>query len=197
MTNYIRKCLPVSYAWVSYWVRDKVAGKGQQQNYWTEAVQVTNTDDRPDLSSEGAPDIDKTVNVKQINIRSRDPDGARYQDGLTDWSSVVMWLWLWLWLLCVWERRGPCGVCRSAVCMADVVVFIGLRVKWVCPCIPWPRRKECYRGCLHVPWVHRLVCSVVCIGKCESFLLCSWCTLSGWIYFFHDVLYFSVTMCIV
>jgi hypothetical protein len=26
---------------------------------------VTNTDDRPDLSSEGAPDTDKTVNVKQ------------------------------------------------------------------------------------------------------------------------------------
>jgi hypothetical protein len=26
---------------------------------------VTNTDDRPDLSSEGALDIDKTVNVKQ------------------------------------------------------------------------------------------------------------------------------------
>jgi hypothetical protein len=40
-------------------VRDKVAGKGQQQNYWT------NTDDRLDLSSEGAPDIDKTVNVKR------------------------------------------------------------------------------------------------------------------------------------
>jgi hypothetical protein len=31
----------------------------------TEAVQVTNTNDRPDLSSEGAPDIDKTVTVKQ------------------------------------------------------------------------------------------------------------------------------------
>jgi hypothetical protein len=46
-------------------VRDKVAGKGQQQNYLSEAVQVTYTDDRPDLSSEGAPDIDKTVNVKQ------------------------------------------------------------------------------------------------------------------------------------
>jgi hypothetical protein len=46
-------------------VRDKVAGKGQQQKYWTEAVQVTNTDDRPDLSSEGAPDIDKKVNIKQ------------------------------------------------------------------------------------------------------------------------------------
>jgi hypothetical protein len=45
-------------------VRDQVTGKGQQQNYWTEVVQVTNTDDRPELSSEGAPDIDKTVNVK-------------------------------------------------------------------------------------------------------------------------------------
>jgi hypothetical protein len=29
------------------------------------AVQVTNTDDRPDFASEGAPDIDKTLNVKQ------------------------------------------------------------------------------------------------------------------------------------
>jgi hypothetical protein len=28
-------------------------------------VQVTNTGDRPDLFSEGAPDIEKTVNVKQ------------------------------------------------------------------------------------------------------------------------------------
>jgi hypothetical protein len=33
--------------------------------YWTEAVQVTKTNDRPDLSSEGAPDIDKTVTVTQ------------------------------------------------------------------------------------------------------------------------------------
>jgi hypothetical protein len=46
-------------------VRDKLAGKGQQQYYGTKAVQVTNTDDRPDLSSEGAPYTDKTVNVKQ------------------------------------------------------------------------------------------------------------------------------------
>jgi hypothetical protein len=46
-------------------VRDKVAGKSQQQYYRTEAVQVTNTDDRPDLSSEGASNTDKTVNVKQ------------------------------------------------------------------------------------------------------------------------------------
>jgi hypothetical protein len=51
----------------------KVAGKGQQQYYWTEAVQVTNTDDRPDLSSEGAPDIDKTVNVKQKWISGHEP----------------------------------------------------------------------------------------------------------------------------
>jgi hypothetical protein len=33
--------------------------------YWTEAVQVTKTNNRPNLSSEGAPDIDKTVTVKQ------------------------------------------------------------------------------------------------------------------------------------
>jgi hypothetical protein len=46
-------------------VRDKVADKGQQQYYWTEAVQVTNTDGRPDFSSEGAPFTDKTVTVKQ------------------------------------------------------------------------------------------------------------------------------------
>jgi hypothetical protein len=36
-------------------VRDKLSGKGQQQYYWTEAVHVANTDDRPDLSSEGSP----------------------------------------------------------------------------------------------------------------------------------------------
>jgi hypothetical protein len=46
-------------------VRDKVAGEGQQQYYWTEAVQATNTDDRPDLPSEGAPYTDKTVDVRQ------------------------------------------------------------------------------------------------------------------------------------
>jgi hypothetical protein len=46
-------------------VRDKVAGKGRQQYYWTEAVQVTNPDDGPDLSSEGAPYTEKIVNVKQ------------------------------------------------------------------------------------------------------------------------------------
>jgi hypothetical protein len=40
-------------------VRSKVAGKGQQKYYWTQAVQLSNADDIPDLSSEGAPDIDK------------------------------------------------------------------------------------------------------------------------------------------
>jgi hypothetical protein len=66
-------------------VRNKVAGKGQQQNYWTEAVQVTKTNDRPDLSSEGAPYIDKTVNVKHKLIY-----GHETQMGLettTDWPT--------------------------------------------------------------------------------------------------------------
>jgi hypothetical protein len=36
-------------------VRDKVTGKGQQQNYRTEAVHVTNTDDRPDPRQRGRP----------------------------------------------------------------------------------------------------------------------------------------------
>jgi hypothetical protein len=58
-------------------VRDKVASKGHLQNYWTEAVQETTIDDRPDLSSEGAPDIDKTVNVKQKLI-----SGHKTQMGL-------------------------------------------------------------------------------------------------------------------
>jgi hypothetical protein len=53
-------------------VRNKVAGKGQQQICWTEAVQVTNTDHRHDLSSEGTPDIDKTVNAKQELISGHD-----------------------------------------------------------------------------------------------------------------------------
>jgi hypothetical protein len=65
--------------------RDKVAGKGQQKYYWTKAVQVTNTDDRPDPTSEGAPYIDKTANVKQKLIY-----GHETQMGLdtkTDWPT--------------------------------------------------------------------------------------------------------------
>jgi hypothetical protein len=43
------------------------AGEGQQQIDCTELkeVRVTKTNDRPDLSSEGAPDFVKTVTVKQ------------------------------------------------------------------------------------------------------------------------------------
>jgi hypothetical protein len=39
----------------------------------SEVVQVTNTDDRPDLSSEGAPYTDKTVNVEQKLISGHEP----------------------------------------------------------------------------------------------------------------------------
>jgi hypothetical protein len=41
--------------------------------YWTEAVQVTKTNDRPDLSSEGASNIDKTVTVKQQLTSGHEP----------------------------------------------------------------------------------------------------------------------------
>jgi hypothetical protein len=57
----------------------------QQQYYWTEAVQVTTTHDRPDLPSEGVPYIDKTVNVKQKLI-----SGHETQMGLDtkmDWLT--------------------------------------------------------------------------------------------------------------
>jgi hypothetical protein len=70
-------------------VRDKVAGKGQQQYYWTEAVQVTNTDDKPDLSSEGMPDIDKTVNVKHKLLSGHVPQMGL--DTKTDWSTDDRW----------------------------------------------------------------------------------------------------------
>jgi hypothetical protein len=66
-------------------VRDKIAGKGQQQNYWTEAVQETNIDDRLDLSSDGAPDIDKTVNVKQKLISGHETQMGLYTK--TDWPT--------------------------------------------------------------------------------------------------------------
>jgi hypothetical protein len=41
------------------------AGEDPQQIYCTESVQVTKSNDRPGLSSEGAPDIDKTVTATQ------------------------------------------------------------------------------------------------------------------------------------
>jgi hypothetical protein len=40
------------------------AAEGQQQ-FSSQSADRIKTNDRPDLSSEGAPDIDKTVNVNQ------------------------------------------------------------------------------------------------------------------------------------
>jgi hypothetical protein len=52
------------------------------------------TNDRPDLSSEKAPDW-QNRNCQTVRIVwSWAPDGARHQDGLTDWPSVVTELWL-------------------------------------------------------------------------------------------------------
>jgi hypothetical protein len=58
-------------------VRNKVAGKGQQFRW---LIQI-----RPDLSSEGAPDIDKTVNVKQKLISGHEPQMGL--DTKMDWST--------------------------------------------------------------------------------------------------------------
>jgi hypothetical protein len=44
---------------------NQILNSNQSGRRQTEVVQVTKTNDRPDLSSEGAPDIDKTVDVKQ------------------------------------------------------------------------------------------------------------------------------------
>jgi hypothetical protein len=51
-----------------------------------------------DLSSERAPQLNRTVTFIYIYIKSgHGPQkGAQYQDLLTDWSSVALWFWLWL-----------------------------------------------------------------------------------------------------
>jgi hypothetical protein len=77
---------------------------------YTKAAQVTKTNDRPDLSSEGAPDIEKRISNSQIviNVWSWAPDGARHQDRLTDWPSVVIRSLtdtLWRWGLTLDKRR--------------------------------------------------------------------------------------------
>jgi hypothetical protein len=62
---------------------------------WQEPAAYTK--DRPILSSERAPHKKEDRNCQKIiNIWSRARDGARYQNLLTDWPSVAMWLWLWL-----------------------------------------------------------------------------------------------------
>jgi hypothetical protein len=95
-------------------VRDKVAGKGQQQYYWTEEVQVTNTDDKPDLPSEGAPDIDKTVNVKQKLISGHEPqmglETKTYwsidRRSQCDFDFSLQWVWVRGWREMVASQRG-------------------------------------------------------------------------------------------
>jgi hypothetical protein len=65
--------------------RDNWRGPAANLLNWTGAVQVTKTNVRPDLSSEGAPDVDKTVIVKQKLI-----SGHESQMGLdtkTDWPT--------------------------------------------------------------------------------------------------------------
>jgi hypothetical protein len=67
----------------------------QQRLRWQEPAAYTK--DRPVLSSERAPHKKQNRNCqKKKNIWSQAQDGARYQDLLTDWPSVAMWLWLWL-----------------------------------------------------------------------------------------------------
>jgi hypothetical protein len=55
----------------------------------------TMTNYRPDPSLEGAPDWQTSDCQTATNIWSWAPDGARHQDWLTGWPSVVTWLWLW------------------------------------------------------------------------------------------------------
>jgi hypothetical protein len=52
--------------------------------YFSLAVVDNITHDRPDLSSERAPQEDKTVTLKKKNLWSKVPDWARHQDILTD-----------------------------------------------------------------------------------------------------------------
>jgi hypothetical protein len=70
-------------------VRDKVTDKGQQENYWTEAVQVTNIDDRLDLSSEGVPNIDYKVNVRQKLISRHEIEMGL--ETKTYWPTAHRW----------------------------------------------------------------------------------------------------------
>jgi hypothetical protein len=48
---------------------------------------------------------ESTCHSNKCNIWSHAPKGARHQDGLADWPSVLMWLWFWLWLC---EKRTQC-----------------------------------------------------------------------------------------
>jgi hypothetical protein len=68
-----------------YGERECWRGPAANLLYWTEAVQVTKTNDKPDLPSEGAPVIDKTiiVNVNRNKYQVVRPAWA-LKPGLTD-----------------------------------------------------------------------------------------------------------------
>jgi hypothetical protein len=68
----------------------------------TKASIIYKRQTRP-LVREGAPQEQYLNCQRVINIWSWAPDGARHQDLLSDWPSVVMWLWLWL-------ELGQCSV---------------------------------------------------------------------------------------
>jgi hypothetical protein len=74
----------------------------------------TLTKDRPTLSSERAPSPRQDRNCQTVTkIWSWAPDGARHQDGRTDWLSVVKWLGLGLGL--GYKYRPLSGTGRSSL----------------------------------------------------------------------------------
>jgi hypothetical protein len=56
---------------------------------------MTMTNDRPFLSSERTPHIDKTASDSNWNL-ILGPRKGFAQDWPADWPSVVMWVWLWV-----------------------------------------------------------------------------------------------------
>jgi hypothetical protein len=82
----------------------RASSKSTELN-WTEAVQVTKSNDTRPLFRVGARYRQNSNCHTAINIWSWAPDRARNQDAMTDWSSVVMWLWLWLWPNLTYEKH--------------------------------------------------------------------------------------------
>jgi hypothetical protein len=98
-------------------------------NLWTidNRLTKTMTNDRLDPSLEGAPDWQTSNCQTATNIWSWAPAGARHQDWLTGWPSVVKWLWLWLWLRVPTCARSS-TLKTEAACLSEpthIVRFIG------------------------------------------------------------------------
>jgi hypothetical protein len=77
------------------------------------------TNDRPDPSSERAPDWQTRNCLTVRNIWSWAPDGARHQDWLTGWPSVVTRLWLWLLVLLFCTEYGSSTFLRNVGKLPD------------------------------------------------------------------------------